>query len=576
MRNIINKLQIIIIGCAVLFGFSCTSDPAKGRPDADVDAAVDSAADADADADGGNPDDCAERRFEEVLIPVGDGAQLSALVVRPVNGACRMPVVLVQTPYGKQNFRAEFFDNFTAEHPLFESPDYAFVVLDWRGFFGSSAAPPASLTRGYGEDGYDVVGWIAQQPWSDGNVGTWGVSALCRVQYQTAVLRPAALKAAVPIFCQMNYTYLETYPGGVIRREYMQFLGTYFGAGVWEAHPTRDAWWTYVEGFYEPADVAVPTLVVAGWFDLYATGSLDTYQSLVTAGDPAVRAAHRLLAGPWHHFGSGGESTGTRPLTEQELVYFDATREIERWSLRFFDAHLRGLADRAWDERIVYRCANEAAWETSPVWPLADVSERTWTLSADGTLQDTVGASGERTLSVDPFDPSPTLGGQTLLSTYDHGPTRQDGVVARDDAAVFVTGPVDAPLRLSGLASVELTASTSAVDGDVAVRLTDVDPDGRHTLITDGIARLSLPSPYATRTLLTPLLPVAVRVDLTNHVGWTVPPGHRLGLIVTGSNYARFDVNPHNGGHFFTGAGVAAQLTLHLGGDAVLRVQVRP
>ncbi|PKN45442.1 MAG: hypothetical protein CVU59_09055, partial [Deltaproteobacteria bacterium HGW-Deltaproteobacteria-17] len=143
-----------------MFVFSCTSDPSRGRPDAGNDAASDSGdgSDADADADAGNPEDCRQRLVEDVMIPVGDGAQLAAFVVRPANPACRVPVVLVQTPYGKQNFRAEFFDNPFASHPLFQSRDYGFVVLDWRGFFGSSGAPAASLTRGYGEDGYDVVG----------------------------------------------------------------------------------------------------------------------------------------------------------------------------------------------------------------------------------------------------------------------------------------------------------------------------------------------------------------------------------------------------------------------------------
>ncbi len=555
--------------------FSCTSDPAKGTPDAASDATVDADVIDDADADAGDPGDCSQRRFEELMIPVGDGAQLAALVVRPVNPACRVPVVLVQTPYGRTNFSDEFFNNPAAYHPLFESPDYGFVVLDWRGFFGSAAAPAASLTRGYGEDGYDVIAWIAAQPWSDGNVGTWGVSALCRVQYQTAVLRPPALKAAVPIFCQLDYTYLETYPGGVIRREYMQFLGAYFGSGVWEGHPTRDAWWTTVERLYDPADIAVPMLVVAGWFDLYNTGGLDTYQSLVAQSDPSVRPGHRLLAGPWHHFASGGESTGTRLMTEQELAWVDATREIEQWSLRFFDANLRGQAARGWEERVIYRLANEAAWETSPVWPPAEAVERQWSLSADGTLQEAAGVSGDLELAVNPFDPSPTVGGQTLLSTYEHGPAFQDEVVARDDVTVFVTSPMEGPLRLTGAVAVELQASADTVDADVAVRLTDVDPDGRHLLITDGIARLSLPSPFSVRTLLTPGEPVAVRVDLTNHAGWTFLPGHQLGLIVSGSNYARFDVNPHNGANFFTGAGLLAHLTLHLGPGALLRAQVR-
>ncbi len=561
----------ILLG--LLIPFSCDDSAPANRPDsgADVSGDADAAADADADV----PLDCRERVVEDVMIPVGDGARLAATVARPAGSGCRVPAILVQTPYGKANFRAEFLDRTDADHPLFHSPDYAVVILDWRGFFGSASAPPATLQRGYGEDGYDVIAWIASQPWSDGAVGTWGVSALCRVQYQTAVTNPPALRAAVPIFCQNNYTYLETYPGGVIRREYMQFLSAYFGASLYEAHPVRDAWWAWAERLYPVEDVRIPMLVVAGAFDLYNTGTLDTFTALCArSGDR--RAEHRLLLGPWHHYASGGESTGTRPLNEQEMKYFDSTREIEKWSLRFFDFHLRGKSASRWEKAVVFRTANAQSWEEADNWPPPEAREQEWGVSADGALVEGTGTAGEITLADNPLDPSPTVGGQTLLSTYDHGPAWQDAVVSRMDAVVFATAPLAAPLRLSGPVRVELRASTSGVDADVAVRLTDVDADGRHLLITDGIARLSMPPPYASRMLPVPGVPVPVTVNLTNHAAWTLPAGHRLGIIVSGSNYARFDANPHDGAAFFTGTGVPANLTLHLDSGARLVVTASP
>lgn len=565
-------MQAAVFGLAI-FLFSCGNSTTADRTDAGVDAgsdAADSADDAGSDADG-SVSDCTARQVEDVMIPVGDGAQLAATVVRPAREGCRVPVILVQTPYGRQNFRAEFIDKADADHPLFHSSDYGVVILDWRGFFGSAAAPPATLQRGYGEDGHDVIAWIASQPWSDGSVGTWGVSALCRVQYQTAVTKPPALKAAVPIFCQNNYTYLETYPGGVIRREYMQFLSAYFGAGAFEAHPVKDSWWAYAERLYPVEDIAVPMLVVAGAFDLYNSGTLDTFHGLQSRGDAAARGKHRLLLGPWHHFASGGESTGVRPLSAEEMLYFDSTREIEHQSLRFFDCHLRGK-ETCPPKSVRFRRAGEDLWEESDTWPPAQAIETAWTISADGELVEGPGTAGDVTWIDDPFHPSPTVGGQTLLSTYQHGPACQDEIAARPDAAVFVTAPLPAPLQLTGPARVEITASTDGADADVAVRLTDVGPDGCHLLITDGIARLSMPPPYTARTLPVPGIPAALTVDLTNHAAWTLPAGHRLGLIVSGSNYARFDANPHDGGIFFTGTGRTASLTLHL--DAAARLVV--
>jgi len=247
---------------------------------------------------------CADHMFADISIPMRDGKSLAAFVRRPTNPACKLPTVLIQTPYDKENARALWFDNATTENPLFDSPDYNFVVLDWRGFYGSANALNGQPNRG--EDGYDAVEWIAAQPWSDGRVGTWGVSALCRVQHWTAVEQPPSLVAAVPIFCAMNDTYLQYYPGGVLRREYVDTLGFLFGGNLVEQHPTDDNVWAYAANLYDPAQVKIPMLIVAGWYDLDNNSTFETWDQLITDSDASVRTAHHLLIGDWHHFAAGG------------------------------------------------------------------------------------------------------------------------------------------------------------------------------------------------------------------------------------------------------------------------------
>jgi putative CocE/NonD family hydrolase len=85
------------------------------------------------------------------------------------------PAVLIQTPYNKNSFVLAFTTAFTGD-PLFQSLDYAFVVLDWRGFFASAGAAHSGSPN-HGQDGYDAVEWIAAQSWCTGNVGTGGPSA---------------------------------------------------------------------------------------------------------------------------------------------------------------------------------------------------------------------------------------------------------------------------------------------------------------------------------------------------------------------------------------------------------------
>ena len=114
-----------------------------------------------------------------VNIPMRDGKNLSADVFVP-NGASTFSTILIQTPYNKNNFRNGLPLGYLQN--LNSSP-YAWVVVDWRGFYGSSSALVSQPNRG--QDGYDVIDWIVAQTWSNGKVGSWGPSALGGVQYNT-------------------------------------------------------------------------------------------------------------------------------------------------------------------------------------------------------------------------------------------------------------------------------------------------------------------------------------------------------------------------------------------------------
>ena len=48
-------------------------------------------------------------------------------------------------------------------------------------------------------DMYDLVEWVAAQPWCDGNVGMIGISCFAMTQLKAAVERPPHLKAIFPV-----------------------------------------------------------------------------------------------------------------------------------------------------------------------------------------------------------------------------------------------------------------------------------------------------------------------------------------------------------------------------------------
>jgi len=550
-------------------GVGCGGDVA-GQPDAGPDTgAGDAGGDAASDPDGAAPD-CTEHIQEDLLVPLQDGQSLSAFARRPVNPDCQLPTILVQTPYNKENARSLWFGA-PAPGPLFASLDYAFVVVDWRGYFGSAGAAVAQPD--HGADGYDVVEWIAQQPWSDGQVGTWGVSALGRVQYWTAVRQPPHLVASVPIFSPMNTFYEEYYPGGVLRRELVDTLGLLYGQSLVEQHPLRDAVWIWLEGLYQPSDIAVPMLVVAGWYDLDNARSFRTWDSLVATSDPAVRAQHRMLVGAWHHFAAGGETAAGRPLTAQELLYHDGEFRIQADSLSWFDFHLRGIdvTVPTWAP-IRYVRDGESTWEEEDTWPPSTSQDLTLHLHADGSLDETSPGAGQLSYLFDPADPSPTIGGQTLDFTLLHGPTDQADVLLRNDVLVFTTATLTEPLRIRGPVTVELAVGTTGIDTDFVVRLTDVDAAGNHLLLTDGVRRLTLRTTYSAVSPVIPGARYELTVPFTNQLAYTFAAGHRVGLIISSSSHPRFERNPGNGLSFYTDPSTAVAVTNTIYTDGVSRL----
>ncbi len=104
-------------------------------------------------------------------IPMRDGKTLAADLYSP-DTTRALPVIFIQTPYSKLGFNLLGLP--LGVDKEIENSDYAFVVMDLRGFFAS--IPAFVLGSNDGEDGYDAIEWIAQQPWCNGKIGTWGPS----------------------------------------------------------------------------------------------------------------------------------------------------------------------------------------------------------------------------------------------------------------------------------------------------------------------------------------------------------------------------------------------------------------
>jgi uncharacterized protein len=485
-------------------------------------------------------------------IPMRDGKKLAADVYIPV-GCTSCPTILIQTPYNRLFYRVGL--PLGVQQQIDNSP-YVYVIVDWRGFYGSASAIVPTPNRG--QDGYDVMDWIVQQSWSDGKVGTWGPSALGKVQYETAREQHPGHLCAVPLVASPRFEYEEYYPGGVYRTEYVQQLDAlgYGLSGVILANPVKNLTWTfaYNQSNY-PTSIDIPMMMIGGWYDHNVDAMLSFYSTLRSLSSLPVRDKHRLVMGPWAHGGNGAAYVGS--TNQGQLQYPGADGWSDSLAIAFFDFYLRGITNGIDQTAFVtYFQMGEDNWNTSPQWPPSGISPMKLYFRNDYSLSTVqpAQATGSTVISYDPRNPSPTVGGPTLRQDLDQGPYDQAPFVeSRGDLMSFESPVLGAPVVMKGGAKAHLYFSSDRKDTDVAIRITDVYPDGRSMLVLDGIRRLRFRNGFfATDTAA--MIPGQVyEVDvLAMNSAITFLPGHKIRIDITSSNYPRFDANLNNGGMMYT------------------------
>ena len=132
------------------------------------------------------------------MIPMRDGVELEAWIFKPRDLHTKVPAVLELTQYDIDSARRGEFSGFTDR-------GYVFVQAYVRGRGRSGGVKADNLGLQVGRDGYDLVEWIAKQPWSDGRVGMYGGSFVGMTQWRTAAQHPPHLSTITP--------YVAIYPG---------------------------------------------------------------------------------------------------------------------------------------------------------------------------------------------------------------------------------------------------------------------------------------------------------------------------------------------------------------------------
>jgi putative CocE/NonD family hydrolase len=148
----------------------------------------------------------------------------------------------------------------------------------------------------------------------------------------------------------------------------------------------------------------------------------------------------------------------------------------------------------------------------------------------------------------DPANPVPTVGGPLCCDVVHlaPGPRDQRQVEARSDVLVYSAGPLQEDVEVTGPITLDLFATSSAVDTDFTGKLVDVAPDGTAINLTEGILRARYRESMSTPSPIVPGQVYEYKIDL-----WSTSnvflKGHKIRLEVSSSNFPRFDRNLNTG-----------------------------
>lgn len=499
------------------------------------------------------------QQFREVAIPTRITNPAKKFLLADLyisDSTVQKPVILIQTPYNKALYRLAL-GKVGAESGAgvpYDSAKYNYVTVDWRGFYANKDADSALYSRGF--DGYDIIEWIAAQSWSNGKVGTWGGSALGQIQFQTAAQQPPHLVCAAPFIKDFKTKYNDFYYGGDYRKEHVQSLVKlgFTTEQLVLMHPTQDSYWKLAENLTDMSDkIAVPLFMCSGWFDHFPDDVLRAFDDVRTNSASTVRQKHKLLFGPWLHTSIG--------LSTQGILDFPNAAGIPvEMGMKFFNYYLRG-EQNGWETEPVVRYyqMGENAWHTGADWQSAAKGKATLYFHEQKKLSFepppiTFQPIPPDTLRADPRNPAPTIGGSRFNpfdKTITTGPQDISGLLARADVLGYATEPLTNEISINGASEVKFHFICNRKDADISVRLCDVFPDGKWVILTQGIERLRLRNSLSTEQLLTPGTPDSAIVSLSD-LAMTFQKGHRIGLVISGSNYPMFDINPNSGNKLYT------------------------
>ncbi|TMP42403.1 hypothetical protein CWB96_11435 [Pseudoalteromonas citrea] len=499
-------------------------------------------------------------------IELRDGKYASATIYKPLDSNNALPSIVFITPYNRDE--ANKYGTYFARH------GYAFIAVDSRGR-GDSDGEFIPFEKD-GQDGFDVIEWVAAQPWSNQKVAMMGGSYRGFTQWATLKEAPPSLKTIVPtasVYPAIDFPYKNDIPtyyvmswlhfisgktnnsarfnqahvepiyaklrrDGASFRELDQRLGNPSSIfQKWLDHPEYDDYWeNMVPQAQHYRAFTGPVLSITGQYDGDHLGTLNYYKNLMAATQN--KKDHYLILGPWDHAGTRSPKSNIDGV----LVGNNSLLDFKKLHLEWFNWTLKGAKKPGFlKDNIATFNIGSNRWHYYRDLQSLDLPNQRFNLSSTHK-QHNVFSSGLMTssnaLSAAPYseyqyDPLHTQG---MPKSTEHSLTGQNTAMAIDNnGVIFHSHKLKQALFLQGQISLSLWLSSNIANTDLYAMLYIIDKHGNSELISEDLVRLN----RGANRDHNPNELYQIKLDSFALVSRRLPKNSRLRLVVT-SEHSRY------------------------------------
>ena len=518
-----------------------------------------------------------------VKIPMRDGIQLNATLYRPKGGAST-PAIFTLTPYISDSYHARAY--YFAQH------GYAYLLVDCRGRGNSEGEFEPFVNEG--RDGYDIVEWLAVQPWCNGAVTMWGGSYAGFDQWMALKEFPPHLKTIVPaasayaavdfpFFKNIFYSYemqwltltsgltgnanlfgeeafwiekfREMYLNHRPFNELDQVVGNSSTAfQVWMQHPTPDTYWDQMAYSAEEYDrINIPILTITGHYDGDQPGAMQYYRKHMQSASPG-RDQHYLIIGPWDHAGTRTPSKEFGGLKFGEACLLDLNKLHVEW----YDWTLKdGPKPEFLKQRVAYYLAGAEEWKyAESLDSIANTTRRLYLNSTNGSANDAFHSG-----TLEEVPPAESQPDGYVYDPLDVRPAELEREEVKDyltdqryalnlfgNGLVYHSPPFEADTEVTGYLKLVLWMALDVPDIDFQATVYEILQDGSSITLTQDMVRARYRESLRQEKLV-------IEGDINRYVfdGFTffsrrIAKGSRLRLLIVSPNSVYLQKNYNSGG----------------------------